>query len=69
LINRWTSSVILGVCTFVADAVVHPSHYPGACTEAALTGIGATIFSLLISHTPVGARIECLAEVFLEGHA
>jgi integral membrane sensor domain MASE1 len=35
-VNRWTSSLFLGICTFVADAVAHPSHYPGAYTEAAL---------------------------------
>lgn len=68
-INRWTSSLILGVCTFAADAVIHQSHYPGEYTEAALTGIGAFAFSLLISFTPVGKRIDELAETFLSRHA
>src|SRR5258708_4257005 len=46
LVNRWTSSAFLGLCTFAADAVIHQSHYPGAYTEAALTGVGAFAFSL-----------------------
>jgi integral membrane sensor domain MASE1 len=68
LINRWTSSFILGICTFAADAVIHQSHYPGEYTEAALTGIGAFALSLLISFTPVGKRIDELAETFLSRH-
>ena len=69
VVNRWTSSAILAFCTFVADAVIHPSHYPGAYSEAALTAIGAFVFSLVVSYTPIGARIEHLAEAFLDGHA
>jgi hypothetical protein len=58
--NRWISSGFLGV---------HGSHYPGAYTEAALTGIGAFLFSLAVSFTPIGKRIDGLAESFLEhGH-
>jgi len=68
LANRWTSSVLLGVCTFVADALIHPSHYPGAYTEAALTGIGAGVFSVLLSFTPLGKHIDALAEEFLFRH-
>jgi hypothetical protein len=65
LINRWTSSAVLAVCTFAADALIHGSHYPGAYTEAALTGIGAFLFSLIVSYTRVGKRIDRLAEAFL----
>jgi len=68
LLNRWTSSAILGICTFGADAAVHASHYPGAYTEAALTGVGAFAFSLVVSYTPVGTQIDRLAESFLHGH-
>ncbi len=64
-INRWNSSLILGICTFAADAAIHPSHYPGQYTEAALTGVGAFVFSILISFTPIGRRIDGLAERFL----
>lgn len=64
LTNRWTSSALLGVTTFAADAAVHASHYPGAFTEAALTAVGAFVFSLLISYTPVGKRIDRMAEPF-----
>ena len=64
LTNRWASSAILGICTFAADAAIHASHYPGAFTEAALTGAGAFVFSLVISYTRLGKRIDRLAEPF-----
>jgi hypothetical protein len=67
-INRWTSSLFLGICTFAADAAVHASHFPGQYTEAALTGVGAFVFSTLISFTPIGRRIDGLAETFLLRH-
>ena len=67
-INRWISSLILGVCTFAADAAIHQSHYPGKYTEAALTGVGAFLFSLVISFTPIGRRIEELAATSLSRH-
>jgi hypothetical protein len=67
-VNRWTSSLILGVCTFAADAAIHQSHYPGKYTEAALTGVGAFVFSLVISFTPIGKRIDELAETSLLHH-
>jgi hypothetical protein len=66
--NRLTSSAFLGACTFLADAAVHPSHFAGRYTEAALTGIGATLFSLAISFTPIGKRIDSLAESLLVHH-
>ncbi len=65
-VNRWTSSAFFGVCTFVADSFVHASHYPGEYTEAALTAVGAFAFSVAVSYTPLGARIERLADAFLE---
>src|SRR5436190_22885513 len=68
-LNRWTSAAFLAACTFAADAMIHGSHYPGAYTEAALTAAGAFVFSLAVSYTPLGARIDRLAESFLEGSA
>jgi hypothetical protein len=68
-LNRWTASAFLGCSTFLADAVVHRSHYPGEFTEAVLTGIGAFFFSLAISYTPIGRRIDRLAETFLHHDA
>jgi hypothetical protein len=38
---------------------------PGEYTEAALTGIGAFLFSLAISYTPIGKKLDHLAETFL----
>ena len=69
LINRWTASAMLAVCTFGADAAIHGSHYPGAYTEAVLTGVGAFVFSVVVSYTPVGKRLDHLAEAFLDRHA
>ena len=66
LVNRWTASALLGICTFAADALVHQSHYPGEYTEAALTGLGAFLFSLAISYTPLGKKIDHLAEDFFD---
>ena len=65
LANRWTSSFVIGACGFAADALVHGSHYPGAYTEAALTGAGTIVASILVSYTPLGKRIERLAEPLL----
>jgi len=65
LANRWTSSAILAICAFVADALIHESHYPGEYTEALLTAIGAFALSVVISYTPLGKRVDRLAESFL----
>jgi hypothetical protein len=69
LADRWVSSAVLAACTFVADAAIHGSHYPGAYTEAALTAGGAFVFSVVVSYTPIGHRIDRLAESFLEVEA
>jgi hypothetical protein len=66
LVNRWTSSAFFGITTFIADALVHQSHYPGEYTEAILTGLGAFLLSLAISFTPLGRKIDELAETFLD---
>jgi hypothetical protein len=66
--NRWTSSSLVAICTFFADAIIHASHYPGVYTEAALTAVGAFLFSLGISFTPLGKRIDHLAETLVQQH-
>jgi hypothetical protein len=66
LASRWTSSAFFGICTFLADAAMHESHYPGEYTEAALTGLGAFLFSVAVSYTPVGKFIDRLTENFLD---
>jgi len=65
-VNRWTTSAFFGLCIFLADAAVHRSRYAGQYTEAALIGIGALVFSIAISYTPIGKYIDRLAEAFLE---
>ena len=62
--NRWLSATFVGICAFLADAVVHRSHYPGAYTEAALTALGAFMLSVFVSYTPIGKHIDRLAESF-----
>jgi hypothetical protein len=64
-VNRWTSSAFVGGCTFFADALSHASHYPGAYAEAGLTALGAFAFSIAVSYTPLGRRIDRLAEAFV----
>ena len=63
--NKWVSSGFLGVCTFLADAVIYDSHYSGQYTEATLTGVGAFVFSLAVAYTPIGRQIDRLADTFL----
>ncbi|MBI4474956.1 MAG: hypothetical protein HY646_19975 [Acidobacteria bacterium] len=63
--NRWVAAILVAVCSFFADALIHGSHYPGAYTEAALTAAGAFVLSVLISYTWVGKKIDRMAEAFL----
>ncbi len=62
--NRWASATFVAVCTFLADAVVHASHYPGEYTEAALTAAGAFALSIVVSYTPLGKHLDHMAEEF-----
>ena len=55
----------MAVCAFLADALVHGSHYRGAYTEAVLTALGAFALSIAVSYTPVGKQMDRLAESFL----
>jgi hypothetical protein len=66
LANRWTSSIFIGTCGFVADALIHESHYPGAYTEAGLTAIGTFALSIAVSYTRIGKYVDRLAEAFLD---
>lgn len=69
LANRWTSSIFIGGCGFLADVLMHESHYPGAYTEAALTAVGTFFLSIAISYTRIGRYIDSLAESFLHPSA
>ena len=64
--NRWISALFVAACGFFADALIHESHYPGAYTEAAFTAAGAFALSVIVSYTPLGKRIDHLAEAFLD---
>jgi len=60
--NKWAAAMFFGVCTFFADSAIHASHYPGEYSEAVLTGIGACALSIAVASTPLGKRIDALAE-------
>jgi len=66
--NRWATSAFVAICTFCADALIHPSHYSWKYTDAVLTAAGAFVMSVLISYTPVGKQLDRLAEGFLHRH-
>lgn len=61
--NKWGIAAIAGVSTVFADWWSHSMarawHAP--TKEALLTGVGAFVLSLVVSMTPIGARIEALA--------
>jgi len=42
---KYSPAIILGVCTFVADLLVHPTHFYQWYSEALATGIGAGLLS------------------------
>ena len=52
---------VFGRVYVFADAVVHPSHFGGRYSEATLTGLGAFVFSVVVSYTPVSKCIDRLA--------
>jgi hypothetical protein len=63
--NRWVSALFVAVCAFFADVVIHGSHYQGPYSEALFTAVGAFVLSVVISYTPIGKKIDHLAEAFL----
>jgi hypothetical protein len=44
--NKYIVAAITGAMVFVADLIVHPSHFGGFATEAIVTGIFTAIISL-----------------------
>ena len=60
--NKWVTALFFGICTFAADSAIHASHYPGEYSEAAFTAVGAFALSLVVASTPLGKRIDALAE-------
>jgi hypothetical protein len=47
--NKYIVAVITGTMVFVADLIVHPSHFGGFATEAIVTGIFTAIISLVLN--------------------
>lgn len=66
--NCWMSALFPGICGFLADALIHRSHYPGGYAEAPSTAPAAAALSLIVSVTPIGRRIDHLAETFDDPH-
>jgi ABC-type enterobactin transport system permease subunit len=47
--NKYIVAAITGATVFVADLIVHPSHFGGFATEAIVTGIFTAIISLTLN--------------------
>lgn len=47
--NKYIVAAITGATVFVADLIVHPSHFRGFATEAIVTGIFTAIISLALN--------------------
>jgi hypothetical protein len=47
--NKYVVAGITGSMCFVADLLVHPSHFGGATTEAIVTGVFTALISLAVN--------------------
>lgn len=47
--NKYIVAAITGAMVFVADLIVHPSHFGSFATEAIVTGIFTAIISLALN--------------------
>ena len=54
--RRWMVAALLAAATFAVDLFSHPSQFGGALTEAAVTGVGAGVLSLLVGKVIVRRR-------------
>ena len=48
--NKYVVAGIVGFLTAVADLLIHPSSFGGPQTEAIVTGIGAGLLCIALSH-------------------
>lgn len=48
--NQYVMAGIIGIFTAVADLITHPTHFGGVTTEAIVTGIGAGLLCICLSH-------------------
>jgi hypothetical protein len=49
--NQYIVAAITGAMVFVADLIVHPSHFGGFATEAIVTGAFTAMISLVLNAT------------------
>jgi len=54
--NRWIISLVLGVCTAVADYFMHPGSFGPVFMEAVVTGLGAAVLCHLVGFVLAGVR-------------
>ena len=47
--NQYIVAAITGAMVFVADLIVHPSHFGGFATEAIVTGVFTAMISLALN--------------------
>ena len=48
--NKFVMAGLIGIFTAIADLITHPSHYDGVTTEAMMTGVGAGLLCICMSH-------------------
>jgi hypothetical protein len=53
--NKYVAAGITGSMCFVADLLVHPSHFGGVSTEAIVTGVFTALISLVANF--IGKRL------------
>ena len=49
--NKYIVAALTGAMVFVADLIVHPSHFGGFATEAIVTGAFTAMISLVLNVT------------------
>jgi len=50
--RKWFHGVQLGLATFIADLLVHPSHFGSHLGEALATAVGAGLLATFFAYNP-----------------
>jgi hypothetical protein len=50
--------ILMFIGCFIADILIHPSHFGQQWTEAACTALLASVFSYVITLSPAGKKLE-----------
>ena len=54
MLYKYAPAIILGASTFLADLMVHPTHFYAFWAEALATGVGAGLLSAYFIYKPLG---------------